>query len=335
MAERTSLRYRRLFEVRLVHHYWLDDGATTFESIDDQVRSQRLLRYDARQFLTTTPSASTRAMLDGLGGIWRITGLGFVVALPHDAVVAADSRFEFFLTPAAGDLAIYTVLSLRPRPVVALVDPSGKTLRFKDRTPVLSNLTGAVRMWGPDKHLFLSSEYPSGAGDSIEELVTSGSQLRQLTSDQPGATSQQLGALAELPVYLHQGDAPVIVPPPGVAGAPERGVELTAEAPNDVLAVIRLSPRRADDDDFSFTDANGLPRTAFPVFEVHLKNRSTIWRYRKKSDGSIVSTEAQPRPLTYFGNDGTKCKPSTDGVVVDRDPNSPERVAQLVSEIFV
>jgi hypothetical protein len=335
MAERTSLRYRRLFEVRLLHHYWLDDGATTFESIDDQLRSQRLLRYDTRQFLIIAPNAPTRALLGGLGGVWRTTGLGFVVALPHDAVVAVDSRFEFFLTGAAGDLATYTAMTLRPRPVVELVDPSGRAIRYKDRTPVLSNLTGAVRMWGADKHLFLSSEYPSGAGEGVEELVASGSQLRPLTSDQPGAAFQQLGALAQLPVYLHQGDAPVIVAPPGVVGAPERGVELTAGAPDDVLAVIRLSPRRADDDDFSFIDANGLARAVFPVFEVHLKNRSTIWRYRKKSDGSVVSTEAQPRPLTYFGTAGTQRKPSTDGITVELDPNSPERVAQLVSEIFV
>lgn len=320
----------------MLHHYWLDDGATTFESIDDdQLRSQRLLRYDARQFLRTTPSASTRTLLGGLGGIWRTTGLGFVVALPHDAVVAADDRFEFVLTPAAGDLATYTAMTLRPRPVVALVDQSGRSLRYKDRTPVLSNLTGTVRIRGTHKHLFLSSEYPSGAGDNVEDLVASGAQLRQLTSDQPGAAFQQLGQLAQLPVYLHQGDAPVIVAPAGVAGAPERGVELTGGVPDDVLAVIRLSPQRADDNDFSFIEANGRPREVFPVFEVHLKNRSTIWRYRKKSDGSVVSTEPTPRPMTYFGNAGTQRKPSTDAIAVERDPSSPERVAQLVSEIFV
>ena len=47
MAERTGINYRRLFEVRLLHHYWLDEGQTPFEHIaDQQMRSRRLLRYE-------------------------------------------------------------------------------------------------------------------------------------------------------------------------------------------------------------------------------------------------------------------------------------------------
>jgi len=127
-----------------------------------------------------------------------------------------------------------------------------------------------------------------------------------------------------------------VLPPPGVVGAPARGVELTPGTPDDVLAVIRLAPRRADDDDFSFVDVSGHPRaSAAPVFEVHLKNRSTTWRYRKKGDGSVISTEPQPLGLTYFGNAGTQRKPTTSQVGVELDPVSPARVAQLVSEIFV
>ena len=37
MAEHTTSAYRRLFEVRLLHHYWLDDGATIFDKITDPV----------------------------------------------------------------------------------------------------------------------------------------------------------------------------------------------------------------------------------------------------------------------------------------------------------
>jgi hypothetical protein len=224
---------------------------------------------------------------------------------------------------------------LRGQQLVEVIAPSGRTIRYKDRTPVLSNVTGAARTMSGSKHLFLSCEYPAGAGNRVEDLVAAGNQLRQLTNDQPGAAFQQLGAIADLPVYMHQGDAPAIVAPPGVVGAPARGVELSTDAPADLLAVIRLTPLRADDEDFSFVDANGHPRANCPIFEVHLKNRSTIWRYRNKGDGSVVSTEGQPQPLTYFGNAGTKAKPSPARVAVELDPNSPGRVAQLVSEIFV
>jgi len=33
MAERIINGYKRLFEARLLHHYWLDEGATLFDLI--------------------------------------------------------------------------------------------------------------------------------------------------------------------------------------------------------------------------------------------------------------------------------------------------------------
>ena len=34
--EVVRIGYTRLFEVRLLHHFWLDDGATVFDAIADQ-----------------------------------------------------------------------------------------------------------------------------------------------------------------------------------------------------------------------------------------------------------------------------------------------------------
>ena len=208
-------------------------------------------------------------------------------------VSAASSRFprtppsepgsslDFFLSPVAGELANYTAMSLRPQRVVEIPEPaSGHTLRYKEGIPVLSNLTGATRTLGGATHRYLSSDYPTGSGDHVEELVAAGSQLEQLTSDPPAATVQQLGPTADLPVYVHQGDVPALVAPPGVVGAPAFGIELTADVPDDVVAVVRLAAVRPDDAEFSLADATGRPRAHGPAFEVHLRNRATTWRYR-------------------------------------------------------
>ena len=336
MAERVRSGYRRLFELRVLHHYWLDEGAATFERLTDQLQARRLLRYDVRQFLTITPSRQTDSAIRGLGGVCRTTGLGLVAAVSGDATVDAGSSFEFFLTPASADLASYTAMTLFPQQVVEVAEPSsGQRLRYKERIPLLSNRTGANRALNGHKRLFLSSEYPVGAGDRIEDLVLFGNRLRQLTSDQPGATFQDLGPVADLPVYLHQGDVPVVGPPQGVVGAPARGIQLSAEMPEQVFAIVRLSPSRADDDDFSFVDGSGHPRPTAPIFEIHLKNRATTWRYLKKGDTSVINDEPQPLPLTYFGNAGTKQKAGIGDVGVERNGGSPAKVTQIVSEIFV
>jgi hypothetical protein len=338
-VEVVRIGYTRLFEVRLLHHYWLDDGATVFDTIANQaIKTQRLLTYDTRRLLTVEPSSATATTIAGLRGVFRMTGLGFLVAVPDDAVLRVDASFEFYVTRTAPDFANYTALSLRPQPIVHVADPADTEVihRYKANVPVLSNLTGASQGAGLNKHLFLSRPYVNGAnaGDGVEALVTSGTDLRQLTGDPPSAPFQVLGPKSGHPVYVHQGDVPPITPPPGSTGAPPLGIELAADAPPAVAAVIRLTPRRADDNAFSFANSNGAPRTPTRVFEVHLRNRWTTWRYRDQGDGSITATEADPLPLTYFGNAGTKQRPSTASVDVERDSGNPLKITRLVSDIY-
>jgi hypothetical protein len=338
--ETVRIGYTRLFEVRLLHHYWLDDGATVFDAIADQaVKTNRLLTYDVRRLLEVEPSAATIAAIKGLRGVFRMTGLGFLVAVPDDTVVLLDTTFEFFVTRTAPDYANYTALSLRPQPIVDVTDPTDTEVihRYKANVPVLSNLTGASQGTGADKRLFLSQPYVNGAsaGDGVEALVTSGTNLRQLTGDPPSAPFQVLGPKSGHPVYIHQGDIAPLSPPPGSTGAPSGGIELAIDTPPAVAAVIRLVPRRGDDTAFSFANANGTVRTPTRVFEVHLRNRWTTWQYRDQGDGSITSTETDPLPLTHFGNAGTKQKPSTAAIGVERDSGDPLKITRLVSDIYV
>lgn len=338
--ETVRIGYTRLFEVRLLHHYWLDDGATVFDAIADEgVKTNRLLTYDVRGFLKVEPSAATVAAIKGLGGVFRMTGLGFLVAVPDDTVVLLDTTFEFFVTRTAPDYANYTALSLRPQPIVDVTDLADADVvhRYKANVPVLSNLTGASQGTTADKRLFLSRPYVNGAGagDGVEALVSSGADLRQLTGDPPSAPFQVLGLRADFPVYVHQGDVPPITPPPGSTGAPAQGIELGTDTPPTVAVVIRLAPRRADNNAFSFANANGTVRTPTRVFEVHLRNRWTTWQYRDQGDGSITSTETDPLPLTHFGNAGTKQKPSTAAIGVERDSGDPLKITRLVSDIYV
>jgi hypothetical protein len=110
---------------------------------------------------------------------------------------------------------------------------------------------------------------------------------------------------------------------------------MTVGVPHTVAFMMRLTPRRADNDAFSFANANGTVRTPVKVFEVHLRNRWSTWRYRNRSDGSVTDTESDPLPLTYFGNAGSKQKPSTAAIEAERDSTDPSRIVRLVSDIYV
>jgi hypothetical protein len=308
MTERVVNTYQRLFDVRVLHHYWLDEGGKMFDLI----------------------------AVKGLGCVYRNTSLGFTVAAPSGATIPDDATFEFVLIVTSAAFLNYTALTLRPQMIYTLFHQSeNKTYRYKANVPVLSNLTGATRGTGPNKALYLSAEIPAIAvDDSVEAIVLSGAALMQLTSDQPGASTQRLAPTqqaSDLPVFVHQGDAPVIVPPAGLAGAPARGIALSAELPDAAFALVRLSSIRSGDDDFSFINAGGHAKTPAPVFHIRFKNRATIWQYRNKRTGANTTAEPNPLPLTYFGNAGTKRKPS-EGLV--KAVTSGTRITQLVSEIF-
>ena len=343
MAERSTSPYQCLFEVRLLHHYWLDDGATVFDALPADRRAERLLSYDMRPILGVVPTPSTQKKLDDLRCIFKPTGQGFVVAVPGGTCIAADTQFSFVVSVADGRFFDYTALTFRPQAIYESFDPSDNTpdritYRYKEAVPVLSNLSGATRGAGPDAALFLSCDYPApSAGDPVESLVLSGGALLQLTSDNPGATTQQLdGVPTKLPVYVNQADAPVIVPPAGVVGAPGRGVQLSDEVPDDVFALINLTAVRVDNDAFSFVDGTGAAKTPASVYQVRFRNRSTLWIYLDKQTGTAISAKTAALPLTYFGNaDNSQKKQQKPSHGIVKAQMSGNKITQLVSEIYI
>jgi hypothetical protein len=332
MAERVTFPYQRLFEVRILHHYWLDDGNTVFDATKKDKRL--LLEYNVQSFLEIAPTAATQAQIKAVQGVFKTTTLGFLVAVPKTQEIPDDAFFEFYITIKNTDFFNYTALTLQNRAIYELYHPAkNKTFRYKENVTVLSNLTGISRGSGSNQSLYLSKEFSTiGANDPIESLVLAGSALAQLTSDQPGATTQQLGAQAtNMPVFVHQNDTETIAPPTGLEGSPPlRGILLSDGMPDQVFALIRIAAVRPGNVDFSCTEL-GLPKAIPPVFQIRFKNRSSTWKYFNKTTKIPTTTEANPLPLTYFGNAGTKLKPNAGFVKPIKQAN---RIVQLVSEIY-
>lgn len=334
MAERRIQAYQRLFEVRVLHHYWLDEGASVFDQLPAATQQKRLLAYDRRPFLDVLPTAATAKAIQGLQGVYKDTALGWLIAVPRAARIPADAVFEFVLTVRQAEFFDYTALTLPGRRIYGFYHPpTRKTFRYQENAPLLSNLTGVARGTGPAKALFLSREYPAlTATDSVEALVLSGAALLQLTGDQPGAATRQLSAQASaMPVFLHQGDVPVIVPPPDLTGTPPaRGIGLPDEVAGPVFALVQIAAVHPTDADFSCT-AGDQAKPDPPVFQVRLKNRSSVWRYFNKANPGLPPADAGLFPITWFGNAGPRQKPTAGNVKADK---TGTQITKLVSEIY-
>ena len=330
MAERISNDYHRLFALHLLHHYWLDEADVVFDQIQAEKRSQRLLTYNMRSFLTLAPTPATIKTIRSLGCIYKNTALGCVMVVPADTKIPPSTSFDFIVTAQSAAFFNYTALTLRPRKIYELYQSTeDRTYRYKENVPVLSNLTGTSR----DEKLFLSREYSEFTEtDQIEALGKSGADLLQLTGDQPGAGRNRLGELNKLPVFVHQNDVLVITPPGSLSGVPTRGILLSSDIPDDVFALIQLSAVSPGKEEFSFTDDKGQAKIPPPVFQVRFKNRATFWQYFDKSTGTKISEETTPFPFTQFGTISEKPKPQPELVKVEP---TGSKVEKLVSRIFI
>jgi hypothetical protein len=113
MSERISYQYKPLVEVRIFHHYWLDDGNTLFDSVILDPYKQPLADYDVRKFLAIIPTATTEKKLKGLSAVFKPTALGFVVLIPEHIIIPDDAFFEFVITVTSlGSVDIYSLCQL-------------------------------------------------------------------------------------------------------------------------------------------------------------------------------------------------------------------------------
>ncbi len=337
MAERIVIGYKRLFEVRLLHHYWLDEGSAIYDTLPEIKRNKLLLTYDARTFLEISPTSATTNKIKALKGVFKETSLGFLVAVPKSKKIPDNEVFSFIVTIKDGAFFNFTSLTLLNRKIVEMYDASqDKILRFKENIPVFSNLTGTSRGVNPNKSLFLSKEIPgSMPTDKAEYMNITAGALVQLINSQPGATTQQINALAsKMPVFIHQNDTPVLVPPAGLTGVPARGILLSDEIPDNVFGIINITAANPVDPDFSCTSL-GIAKDTTPIFQLRFKNRSAYWKYLNKNTGAPVSESSSSLPFTYTGNAGTKMKPGDPVVKVKFESNDPtKRIEKIYTEIF-
>jgi hypothetical protein len=337
MAESVSTGYKRLFEVRILHHFWLDEGITVYDSLSETAKIKKLLNYSLNGFIRVKPLPFTALALSGIKAILKQTSHGIVVVVPDDAIIPDDTQFTFSFEITESSFFRYSAFTLQNRKIFSCYSPGeDKIYRFKENVPVFSNLTGVPRGSGAGKQLFLSKEIPVlTATDQVEYLIISGGALLQLTGSQPGAGTMQLNASASsMPVYYNQGDSPIINPPAGLTGAPLQGIELKDGIPDNTFGIIHISVLKPGDPDYSCTAA-GLAKDNYPVFQIRFKNRSVIWKYLNKNTGNPVSESATPLPLTFSGNPGTKQKPSAGQIKAEFEGGIPtNRIERIYTEIF-
>ena len=176
--------YQPLFEVHLLHRYFLNVGLTEFDQDPTAPAVQAARRaYDVRQYLRLEPSPATRELLRNQRLLFRPTPEGFVVLMATTLFynsfgqqevpqvplpTAADFVFLVHLTDPA--FYLYSILPYSTR----LLQQSGQVLTFRNAGPGLvqgaETLRTSLQPWPVNAtHPFalLSIAHRAGAAQNL------------------------------------------------------------------------------------------------------------------------------------------------------------------------
>lgn len=80
-----NFKYQLLCEVKILHHFFLDDVNTAFDSLPIAEQGRKLKQYDVRNWLNINPDAATVDTLGDHRLVYRPTKQGFVVVSQTEA----------------------------------------------------------------------------------------------------------------------------------------------------------------------------------------------------------------------------------------------------------
>jgi len=98
-----TLTYKTLFEVKLLHHYFLNKAGDLFDNMSDADKSAVLRGYDVREFISIEPTADCARILSRYHLIYKNTPSGLIVGTR-----ANQSAGKFFPAFAVEDNLRFT-----------------------------------------------------------------------------------------------------------------------------------------------------------------------------------------------------------------------------------
>lgn len=107
-----SITYHILFEVNLIHHYFLNKGEEVFDAMNDADKANMMLKYDAREIFEIVPTEECSKILSAHNCIFKNTSTGIIVGLRAESDGLEPPKFKPF-TALADDLMFTFLIKLR------------------------------------------------------------------------------------------------------------------------------------------------------------------------------------------------------------------------------
>ncbi len=194
-----SIQYKQLFQVNILHRYFLDKGTDKFEVMQPAHRAKLLERYSLHELLNIVSTEETKRVLKGYHLIFKPTGSGF---------------------------AIWTKISEREEntPFIEWEDDLALTFLLQVKDPLFYNYT-ELKPENAGKLFYLSNRKPGSGADSFpllqngDDYLTINEQLMLSTSESAKEKKtmnhrELFDLIGILRVHMTGEMAPIIAPTP-------------------------------------------------------------------------------------------------------------------------
>lgn len=76
-----TITYNKLFEVKMLHHFFLNKGETVFDSMADEDKALTMLNYDVREFFDIYPTPECQKALNSHNCVFKATSQGIIIGV--------------------------------------------------------------------------------------------------------------------------------------------------------------------------------------------------------------------------------------------------------------
>lgn len=76
-----TITYNKLFEVKILHHFFLNKGELVFDSMTDEERALMTLNYDVRDFFDIYPTPECQKVLNSHNCVFKPTSQGIIIGV--------------------------------------------------------------------------------------------------------------------------------------------------------------------------------------------------------------------------------------------------------------
>jgi hypothetical protein len=107
-----SIAYNILFEVKILHHFFLNRGDKAYDTMNDEEKADIMLKYDVRDFFDIKPTEDCKRILRSHNCLCKMTSNGIIAGLRAEPDGSQPPKFSSFM-PLADDLKLTFLVSLR------------------------------------------------------------------------------------------------------------------------------------------------------------------------------------------------------------------------------